>query len=638
VTSAPVLDCPAIHERPSKTGFSRSVWTTDRLVLLAVLGAAVAAAGFLYWQFLETSRSLWGEGVHDRNAHYLFALRLATDLRRWRIVQFIVDLDSARVWPPLYGVLASVVLLVGGLDYRLAVLPSLAAWTGTVVFGFLLARRAVPRGGNVAGLVAALFIAASPAHRAYATDIMLESTGACLSLAALYCYLVSLQGRSLAAGRWLGLALSALFLLKYNYWLLAILALTASTAVMYRRQIPAVLRRVVAAFDWRNAARTELREPLNYVLAGVLLLIAGVYLHGDRPFIVGGATISLYPPHNITHVAYILVFVRLARWWFMSGRERIANLPLRVRQLTYWHVVPMAVWFLLPKRLGYFLWYLSPANAEPGRTSSFAAGLADYARWAVNDYHVGVWSAVTVGVLVLAALASCRSLRPGGAVVLWLVLFGTFLGSSHPNRKGRFLHSWLAASWVAAGVGVAGLTYGSRSERWRRLQPWLAGAALGSMAVTHLPGLAAPAHAQEGGPHVAQPSLLELTDYYLGELTPTHRLVLLTTMDFKPLAQWTYLERFGSLDGMEDVWYGFGPAGGANREGFRHWLGTTDCDTIVVCESLPGATGLNQFGERDLHREMIDVLANQTIFTPVARRELAHLSAAVTVWRHRSAE
>jgi hypothetical protein len=165
------------------------------------------------------------------------------------------------------------------------------------------------------------------------------------------------------------------------------------------------------------------------------------------------------------------------------------------------------------------------------------------------------------------------------------------------------------------------------------LQPWLAGAALGTLAATHVSGLSAPAHAQEGGPHVAQPSLLEMTDYYLGELTPTLRVAVLTTMDFKPLAQWNYLERFGSLDGMEDVWYGFGPAGSANREGFRRWLLTTDCDTIVVCESLPGAPGLNQFVERDLHREMIDVLPSQTTFMPVARRELPHLSATVTIWR-----
>jgi hypothetical protein len=74
---------------------------------------------------------------------------------------------------------------IGGPDYRLAVLPSLSGWVGTAVFGFLAARRMVPRGGNLAGLLAGLLILASPAHRGFATDIMLESMGACLSLVAL---------------------------------------------------------------------------------------------------------------------------------------------------------------------------------------------------------------------------------------------------------------------------------------------------------------------------------------------------------------------------------------------------------------------------------------------------------------------
>ena len=80
----------------------------------------------------------------------------------------------------------------------------------------------------MAGLVAALFIAASPAHRAYATDIMLESLGAALSLLALYCYLLTVQGQPDETGkaRCLAAALLLLFLEKYNYWLLVVLALS----------------------------------------------------------------------------------------------------------------------------------------------------------------------------------------------------------------------------------------------------------------------------------------------------------------------------------------------------------------------------------------------------------------------------
>jgi len=48
------------------------------------------------------------------------------------------------VWGPLHMTLAAVALLVGGFDYRIAVLPSLAGWIATAIFAFLAARRAAP--------------------------------------------------------------------------------------------------------------------------------------------------------------------------------------------------------------------------------------------------------------------------------------------------------------------------------------------------------------------------------------------------------------------------------------------------------------------------------------------------------------
>ena len=67
------------------------------------------------------------------------------------------------------------ILAVRGFDYRLAVVPSLLAWVGTVIFAYLLGKCALPSGGVFAGLVAAALVLASPLHRGFATDIMLES-------------------------------------------------------------------------------------------------------------------------------------------------------------------------------------------------------------------------------------------------------------------------------------------------------------------------------------------------------------------------------------------------------------------------------------------------------------------------------
>jgi len=198
---------------------------------LLVAGTGTLLAVLAYGRFLEVAPHLWTSGIHDRNAHYWLGLGFALDFRQGDLLHFFHDLHAARVWTPLHALLVGIVQAIGGPDYRLAVLPSLAAWVGTAVFAFLAARRAVPRGGDLAGFTAAVFVLASPAHQAFGTDIMLESLGACLSLAVIYAYQVAVQERSAWGGRLLGLALSALFFHKYNYYLLVAIALLAAVLI-----------------------------------------------------------------------------------------------------------------------------------------------------------------------------------------------------------------------------------------------------------------------------------------------------------------------------------------------------------------------------------------------------------------------
>src|SRR5437016_5697519 len=134
---------------------------------LLVACAGIVLALLAYSRFLEVAPHLWTSGIHDRNAHYWLGLGFALDFRHLDLVHFMGDLHAARVWTPLHALLVGLVLGVGGPDYRLAVLPSLVAWVGTAVFAFLIARRAVSRGGDLAGLAAAAFVLASPAHQAF---------------------------------------------------------------------------------------------------------------------------------------------------------------------------------------------------------------------------------------------------------------------------------------------------------------------------------------------------------------------------------------------------------------------------------------------------------------------------------------
>ena len=404
------------------------------LVLIAVL----AAAALLYVRFLTRDRQLWVNSAHDRNAHYLMALSLAEEIRHGHLLKVLEDVNGARVWGPLHMTLAALTLLVGGFDYRIAVLPSLAGWVATAVFAFLAARRAAPRRGNVAGLTAVLFVLAGPAHRGFATDIMLESLGAGLTMATLYVFLVAVQQPSRTTGRWLGLLLTLLFLEKYNYWLIVVFALCAAV-------LPGVLiaqnRRLWAwwdRLDLRGLLRAELCRPSFWLIGAILVLSVLVWRHGDQPWTLGSHNVNLYPPYNIIQIAYIIFFLRLLFWWRSAGRTLADRLPMPWQPLVRWHVWPALVWMLLPKHLGYFLWFLSPANTPGLKTTGFLEGATWYASETIKVYHSSWTSAALLVALFVVALVTARRLRPGGQAVLWCFLIGAVLTARHPNQQTRF--------------------------------------------------------------------------------------------------------------------------------------------------------------------------------------------------------
>jgi hypothetical protein len=606
----------------------------------AVLALAVVAAALLYAHFRAVERSLWDDPIHDRNAHYLYCLRLATDLRQGNLLRFADHLNQACVWPPLHGVLAAVVVLVGGLDYRLAVLPSLVGWVGSVVLVFLAARRAAGRGSNLAGAVAALFLAASPAHRAYATDVMLESLGACLSLAVLYAYLCVVQaaGDGRREGRLLGVTLTLLFLEKYNYWLLLVLALAA--AAVLSRPIGPLLWRcrdcLRAAQPWKWLA-AEARRPLTWACLVVVGLIGVVAVRGPQPLAFAGQSLSLYPPHNLIHLAYVLFFVRALLWWRKTGRAWVDRRGGCLRAVVRWHCWPAAAWLLLPRHPSFFLWYLSPANADSGQRFAVLEAARDYFRWLGEDYHLGVAAAWLAVALCVAGLLSWRGLRPGGSAAAWLVALAVGLTLAHPNHKGRCLHSWIAANWVMAGVGAAALVHGPLTLWCKALRPWLAAAAVGALAIFLGPALLAPGYALEGGPHADHASLLDVTESYVGELAGARKATVLAAVPFRTLTQWALLQRKGDLGPLEEHWYDFAADGPAERAAFLRWLQATDCDALVFLDRLGGELPWVVGPECDRHARLLPLLRRQTLFRPIREQEFPRQHCRVIVWRRAAA-
>lgn len=622
MAAVPSLDSPASPR-----------WRTH-LPALAVFLVAVVVATVGYLQFRPVARQLWDNPLHDRNAHYWLSLSMGLDLRQGEFLHFLRDLDKTRVWGPLYPLLTGGVLAVGGPDYRLAVLTSLAAWCLTILFGFLAARRAVPSGGNLAGCVAALFILASPAHRAFSLDVMLESLGACLSLAALYYYLVLRQEEGGRAARALGLSLTLLFLLKYNYWLLVVLALAAAECLARPRAYLQLGRDMLTGTRRDFHLGAELRNPLSWGVVVALLLVGLLLVTGGSVVEIAGTRISVRSPDNLLWLAYLLAFLRGLQWWMRQGRDQVVQLDPRARQLIHWHLWPAALWMLWPKRLAHFFWYLTRDHGEGEASGGFLDGAAYYTGSLAEHYHQHLaLFGIVLGLAALAFLCG-RRLQAGGGALLTLTLIAGFLTIGHPTCRSRFLHSWIAVVWILAGVGLASLF-----ALLHRLRPALRnGLALG--VVTWLTCWQAPAALRlpvvpegvESGIETDSPSTLLLADQYLGDLAGSDRVAILSNQPVKFFSWWTYLQKYRRPDRVESDLTKLGAPPESSPADTEAWVRRIKCDTIVMMEfDHPRAEGGEETEQR--HESIRRCLTKQSVFLPVKHMRVPEHDCEIVILR-----
>jgi hypothetical protein len=113
----------------------------DALLGSLVALIAIAFATSMLADYASNPGALWHGVHHDRNGHFDFGLNLALALRSLDLIEFVKGLLRATVWPPFHGLALASVLLFGGIDVRLAILPSLMGWCCTIVLTWLIARR-----------------------------------------------------------------------------------------------------------------------------------------------------------------------------------------------------------------------------------------------------------------------------------------------------------------------------------------------------------------------------------------------------------------------------------------------------------------------------------------------------------------
>jgi hypothetical protein len=552
------------------------------------------------------------------------------DLRNGDAIHLARDIERMRIWGPTFPLVTGVVLAIGGPDYRLAVLTSIAAWVAAALLAFLVARRAAPVGGNLAGFVAGLLVMASPAFHAYATDIMLEGPGACLSLAAVYAYQRARQEESRAGLRWFGVLMTALFLLKCNYWLLALFALLATELCRSPGVVVHVALRLRDPANPAPLARwglAQLRNPLTYGFLFVLCLLAAYVILGPYEIPLGGQTLRIRSAETLADVAYWIAFLRLFVGWLRVGRPWLQSRCTWAVTLMHWHLWPTAMWFLLPKRLGLFVWYLT-RNHGPGEGHGLVGRFAAYANALAVDYVPGTAALLLVAALTAVAFLLARRLRPGSAFLLWFVTVSAGLTLLQPTCRSRFLHSWIAMTWVTAGLGLAMCLYGWRPGWLPRARHAVAVAIVTVLLVLAGPSAVGPGHSLEGGPHAGLRCVLPLAETLLPQLDGDRRVAILSDSALRFFVSWTHQERCRRTERVIGEVYLLPSDPGE----FERWAARVECDAVVWID-VPQESPL-WFPCTDPAADRLrELMAGQHSFSQVSRCAWPELDCSAVIWR-----
>jgi hypothetical protein len=586
-------------------------------VLIATIATAVAAARAAV--FAADPRAGWVGLAHDRNGHYEFAQQLSLAIRAGRPDRFLATLDLAKIWPPLHGLCAAAVLVFTGPDFRFAIAPSLVGWILLATIAFLLAR---DLDGSAAGALAAAFVIASPAYGRFSVDVMLESLGAALTMLTVWLYVRAQRGATIGRWRAFAIALTLLFFEKYNYWLLA------AAGIAIAHIVEGHVRGRKAPFTSRDLLRAALDRKSIPLAAAVLAPLIVWWLHPPQ-IAIAGRSVSLYPPNNLITVAWAVLCWRFAVEWRARALRIDDVFTPAAAAIVRWHVVPIAVSFLFPRRLSAFMAHLVGSTIGPPR--GVAATAAYYARAATFDYHAG-WMGRSIAVILVAAVAIALWRRREGpatvALSVWLVGIGAALVYPHGSSS-RFLHSFFALGWIAGAIACSRVLQSLRIGR-RAAALITAAAAVAVATEAPVRGIA---RWQEDASHGPQHSALDITDAYLHRLGDSRHIAVTSTAFAAQLARWTYRDRYRRRDGIECPIDG-GLAADTLQAAVQRWLLTTEAEAVVFIDVPPGSPDYVPVGPYDAYAGIGALIDRAPRFVARDRIVLPE-RATITIWRRR---
>lgn len=589
-----------------------------------ISGAAIGLvlAIYLLMGFTASPRQRWNGLLHDRNGHYGYGLDMAMEIEHGNVAGFISQFEKGKVWPPLHGLLVAVTQVMSGNDWRFAVLPSLLGWLLMVSVVYFTAEKiAAPTGvGWGAGLAALIFAVLSPCHRVFAVDIMLESLGSGLMLLVIACYVQAAERRD--AVRWwraVAILLTLLFFEKYNYWMIVVLSLVLAES----GNLGAVGRKWMSGTNWRAFFLAELRHPLNWLLLVLLATVCWIFAHGHAELAITGHRVSLYPPNNLFTLAYAVFFVRVVLAIRHTGWKPHSVPGL---MLGCWHLIPVAISFLLPRRLSLFVWYLSFANNN-GEKSNVAYAANYYGRVFVTDYHVSLFFALAAGILASVGCWQAWKLGRGARALIACALLSALLTVFHPNHQARFLHPWLPALWIMAGIG---LSYMLAPFPMRSLP--MGACIVGLVALGGSAWLSL-GHSEQAGHRGETHSLLDLSDVWLKDAEGAGGVAFVATQPCESFIHWTFRQRYGMGKNFEWPDWQNEKTNTDARAGFERWIGQTSSDMLVFFEVLPESPDFWEQGDKmEIRNQLGYWLEQQKKFKQTQRVEIPEQGCVITIW------
>jgi hypothetical protein len=434
--------------------------------------------------------------------------------------------------------------------------------------------------------------------------------------------------------RWrvLALTLTLLFFEKYNYWALLVASLLATAFF----EQPRAIKQTFADWlgEWNPVAllKRMLRDPLLVVGCCVGAVVLFSLLFKPAPFHVFNQSVSIYPPRILATIAYALAFCSVLLIWWRNRGSIGQRLGPAATTLLRWHLVPIAVSFLWPRRLAGFLWFLSPSNSQGTHSDPLSALLFQWPAFA-EGFHIHPAAAVIA--LALGVIGGIRALRfsPGSSSVPLFVLICASAVLIHPQQQWRFQATWLFALWICSGIGACIVLRPLGKVFLPVVQTAVAAASVGALAFWHLPQPISPMAAKAAIRPVEGPSDLELARAFLPQIPGTEPLAFITSFGRTSFPYWVVQTDCRCPRRVE------APFNGQTRDEMRaktlEWLSSSEASRVVVIDAGEHYQIPHLGITRDIMGVAIDMMEEQSKFTKVNSIAVPAFDAVVTIWERR---